>query len=148
MHLISNLTLVASASSLVRILDFSQQHCFDLTNGGCVDFTPVQNYGCATGNPNQEWTLNGGPSSFNILSTKCNTFVTYPGAGDAIALSSQATTRSAPPVDWIVSLVNPAAPTGPWNIIEPISNAALTAWDHDPASGVLSSAPLTLETFD
>ncbi|KAJ6555174.1 hypothetical protein DFH09DRAFT_1280534 [Mycena vulgaris] len=41
-------------------------------------------------------------------------------------------------------LLNPAVPTGPWNIIETSSFGALTAWEQNPSS-VLSNAPITME---
>ncbi|KAJ7269104.1 hypothetical protein C8J57DRAFT_1227841 [Mycena rebaudengoi] len=52
----------------------------------------------------RKWTLPGGPSTFQIIS-KCGMFLT-PGAGSAIALRSQATTRANAIADWTIQLVN------------------------------------------
>ncbi|KAF7350073.1 hypothetical protein MVEN_01309200 [Mycena venus] len=142
MQLISNLSAAVTAATFLRILDFSKQNGFDLANGGCTDLTPVQSFAVA---PvlNQRWTMTGGPTVFNIVST-CNTFLTYPGAqSGAIALRSQATTRSTA-TNWTVSLVNPAVSTGPWTIIDAVTNTALTSWDRHPDSA-LPDAPITLE---
>ncbi|KAJ7434122.1 hypothetical protein B0H11DRAFT_2119430 [Mycena galericulata] len=146
MQLISNFAAAAAAGTVLRILDFTQQNGFDLTSGGCADFTPVQSFQAFAGLGNQAWTLTGGPLSWQIVSN-CNTFLTYPGAGSAIALRSQATTRSTATTSWNVSLVNPLQPTGPWLIIEESSGAALTAWDHSPNS-VLPDSPITLEELN
>ncbi|KAJ7761763.1 hypothetical protein B0H16DRAFT_1530489 [Mycena metata] len=149
MQLISNLSAAATAATLLRILDFSKQHSFDLANGGCTDLTPVQSY-TVTVTANQEWTMTAtgglGQTIYRIASGTCNTFLTYPGAqSGAIAVRSQATTRSTA-TNWTVSLVNPAIPTGPWNIIDAVTNAALTAWDHNTL--VVSTAPITLEPLN
>ncbi|KAJ7888952.1 hypothetical protein B0H14DRAFT_3429926 [Mycena olivaceomarginata] len=139
MQLISNLNAATTAATFLRILDFSKQNGFDLANGGCTDLTPVQSFAVAE-TANREWTMTGGPTIFNIVS-KCNMFLTYPGAqSGAIALRSQATTRSTA-TNWTVSLVNPAVSTGPWNIIDAVTNTALTAWDHHPGSA-LPDAPV------
>ncbi|KAJ7785061.1 hypothetical protein DFH07DRAFT_948143 [Mycena maculata] len=74
-----------------------------------------------------------------LLSSSC--------AGSAIALRSQATTRSTATTSWNVSLVNPLQPTGPWVIVDESSGATLTAWDHSPDS-VLPDAPITLEELN
>ncbi|KAJ7721203.1 hypothetical protein B0H16DRAFT_1603023 [Mycena metata] len=143
MQLISNLNAAATAATLLRIFDFSKQHSFDLAGGGCTDLTPVQSFTIGA-TANQEWTMTAtgglGQTIYQIAS-KCNTFLTYPGAqSGASTFRSQATTRSTA-TDWTVSLVNPAIPTGPWNIIDAVTNAALTAWDH-------TTAPITLEELN
>ncbi|KAJ6570876.1 hypothetical protein DFH09DRAFT_1277496 [Mycena vulgaris] len=144
-QLISNFTAAVAAATILRILDFKQENSLDLANGGCVDLTPVQTFKSSSV-INQRFTMTGGPAIFQIVS-KCSTFLTYPGAGSAIALRSQATTRAAATASWNVTLVNPAAPTGPFNIIETTSKAALTAWDHHLGSA-LADGPLTLEEFN
>ncbi|KAJ7268315.1 hypothetical protein C8J57DRAFT_1324868 [Mycena rebaudengoi] len=142
MKVFSNFTAAATSVTLLRILDFSQKNAFDLTGGGCAELTSVTNFAFA-GNANQAWTLSGGPIFFQIVS-RCNTFLTYPGAASgAIALRSQAVTSSRS-TNWLISLVNPAVPTGPWNIVEAATNTSLTAWDRNPIN-VAPEAPLTLE---
>ncbi|KAJ7907984.1 hypothetical protein B0H13DRAFT_1879089 [Mycena leptocephala] len=149
--LISNLTLAAAAGTVLNILNFPKENAIDLANGGCIELTPVQIFHASL-TTNQDWRLSGGPSTFQIIS-KCGTFLTYPGAGSAIALRSQATTRANATAAWTIQLVNASAPAGPWNIFETPSNAALTAWDLHPGSALLdgplrsslwkSSIPLT-----
>ncbi|KAF7344168.1 hypothetical protein MVEN_01707200 [Mycena venus] len=142
-QLISNFTAAATAATLLRILDIRKDHAFDVTEAGCTDLTPVQSYSAATVG-NQAWALVGGPLSFQIVSF-CNTFLTYPGAQTgAIALRSQATTHPVASSSWIISLVNPAIPTGPWNIIEEASNTYLTVWDQVVATQG-QGTPITLE---
>ncbi|KAJ6532436.1 hypothetical protein B0H19DRAFT_1081498 [Mycena capillaripes] len=143
--LISNLTLAAAAGTVLNILNFPKENAIDLASGGCIELTPVQIFHASL-TTNQHWTLSGGPSTFQIIS-KCGTFLTYPGAGSAIALRSQATTRANATAAWTIKLVNASAPAGPWNIFETPSNAALTAWDLHPGSALLD-APLTLEEFN
>ncbi|KAJ7128484.1 hypothetical protein C8R44DRAFT_732827 [Mycena epipterygia] len=148
MQLVSNFTTAATAATILRILNFSKLNSFDLANGVCGDFTPVQSYQVGAGFPNQEWLLTGGPLTWQIVSANCNTFLAYPGAGPnsspQIIVRAQTVTRKTATTSWQVSLVNPAVPTGPWTIIETASGAALTAWDHDGIS-VLPSSPITLE---
>ncbi|KAJ7899228.1 hypothetical protein B0H14DRAFT_3424061 [Mycena olivaceomarginata] len=140
--LISNLTLAAAAGTVLNILNFPKENAIDLANGGCIELTPVQIFHASL-TTNQHWTLSGGPSTFQIIS-KCGTFLTYPGAGSAIALRSQATTRANATAAWTIQLVNASAPAGPWNIFETPSNAALTAWDLHPGSALLD-APVRLD---
>ncbi|KAJ7208279.1 hypothetical protein GGX14DRAFT_395937 [Mycena pura] len=107
---------MATAATLLRILDFSQKNGLDLASGGCTDLTPVQSFAVGQ-TDDQQWTMTGGPTVFNIVS-KCNTFLTYPGAQTgAIALRSQASTHSAA-TNWTVLLVNPAVSIGPWKLAD------------------------------
>ncbi|KAJ7331382.1 hypothetical protein DFH08DRAFT_814691 [Mycena albidolilacea] len=135
--LISNLTLAAAAGTVLNILNFPKENAIDLAGGGCIELTPVQIFH-ASFTTNQHWILSGGPSTFQIIS-KCGTFLTYPGAGSAIALRSQATTRANATAAWTIQLVNASAPAGPWNILETPSKAALTAWDLHPGSALLDA---------
>ncbi|KAJ7843648.1 hypothetical protein B0H14DRAFT_2778434 [Mycena olivaceomarginata] len=148
-QLISDVTAAATAATLLRILDFQQQNGFDLASSQCNEFTPVQSFTVSPGVTNQHWTLAGGPSAFQIISSACNTFLTYPGAGTpSLALRSQATSRSIPSSSWVLILADPgpAGSARAWNIVEASSGMYLTAWDQDHDAAVISNgSPLTLE---
>ncbi|KAJ7240032.1 hypothetical protein C8J57DRAFT_1727205 [Mycena rebaudengoi] len=145
--LIHNITAAATAATMVGIWDFNKKNAFNLVNSACNDYTPV-NIRLANFEPiNQAcWVLAGGPFTFQFI-TRCGTFLTYPNQFWPLAVANQATTRptASATTSWMVSLVDPATPTGPWNILEPTSGAALTAWSQDPAQVVNSGAPITLE---
>ncbi|KAJ7232872.1 hypothetical protein C8J57DRAFT_1480495 [Mycena rebaudengoi] len=130
---------------MVGIWDFNKKNAFNLVNSACNDYTPV-NIRLANFEPINQWVLAGGPFTFQFI-TRCGTFLTYPNQFCPLAVANQATTRptASATTSWMVSLVDPATPTGPWNILEPTSGAALTAWSQDPAQVVNSGAPITLE---
>lgn len=52
-HLLSNVTAAAIATTVYRILDFKQQNGFDLASSQCNDFTPVQSFTISPGVANQ-----------------------------------------------------------------------------------------------
>ncbi|KAJ7229512.1 hypothetical protein C8J57DRAFT_1469045 [Mycena rebaudengoi] len=130
---------------MVGIWDFNKKNAFNLVNSACNDYTPV-NIRLANFEPINQWVLAGGPFTFQFI-TRCGTFLTYPNQIWPLAVANQATTRptASATTSWMVSLVDPATSTGPWNILEPTSGAALTAWSQDPAQVVNSGAPITLE---
>ncbi|KAJ7869006.1 hypothetical protein B0H13DRAFT_2558041 [Mycena leptocephala] len=143
-QLLSNLTSAATAASLLRILDFTRQYGLDVSGALCTDLTPVQSYQTAAVS-NQEWILSGGPLTFQISVSNCNKFLTYSGtATGALAIRSQPSIRSAASSSWMLTLVNPIFPSGPWNIIEAASGMALTAWNSDAAT-MSKGNPITFE---
>ncbi|KAJ6473477.1 hypothetical protein DFH09DRAFT_1218926 [Mycena vulgaris] len=148
-QLMTNVTAAATAATLFRILDFQQQNGLDLASSQCNDFTPVQSFTISSGVANQHWTLALVPGSANpgltqIISSACNTYLSYPGQGTpSLALRSQATSRSSLFSSWHLIAVGS---TGAFNIVEFSSGTYLTAWDQDVDPAVMSSgSPLTLE---
>jgi hypothetical protein len=97
----------------------------------------------------------GGPTIFNIVS-KCNTFLTYPGAqSGAIALRlprapllpigpSRSSIQQCPPdhgSKQTLTLGLSRDIMSVYSIIDAVTNTALTAWDHHPGSA-LPDAPV------
>ncbi|KAJ6571611.1 hypothetical protein B0H19DRAFT_1064679 [Mycena capillaripes] len=120
----------AAAGTVLNILNFPKENAIDLANGGCIELTAVQIFHASlTTNQHAlpirtfdahadiehtgEWTLSGGPSTFQIIS-KCGMFLTYPGAGSTIALRSQATTCANTTAAWTIQFVNASAPAVPF----------------------------------
>ncbi|KAJ6543271.1 hypothetical protein DFH09DRAFT_42117 [Mycena vulgaris] len=97
---------------------------------------------------NQHWTLALVPGSANpgltqIISSACNTYLSYPGQGTpSLALRSQTTSRSSLFSSWHLIAVGS---TGAFNIVEFSSGTYLTAWDQDLDPAVMSSgSPVSL----
>ena len=134
MQLLSNLTALVAAATTLSILDYSQQNAIDLSNGqqNCADFTAVQTWPYAANNENQrvcllsilplnctlttvQWTMLGGPDTYQIQSPECGLYLTYPGVeSSALAQRAPLTSHSNFSSSWTISLVNPSVPTGPW----------------------------------
>ncbi|KAJ6551743.1 hypothetical protein B0H19DRAFT_1073382 [Mycena capillaripes] len=135
-QLLSNLTAVATAASLLRIVDHKRLFGLDVASALCTDLTPVQAYQAAAVS-NQE-----------ILVSNCNKYLTYPGTvTGALPIRSQPAIRSVASSSWIIALVDPTIPTGAWNIIEANSNLALTVWGSDPVTNSLGN-PITFEELN
>ncbi|KAJ7243013.1 hypothetical protein C8J57DRAFT_66128 [Mycena rebaudengoi] len=142
-NLLANLTAAATAATLLGITDFQKQNAF--RRYYCDDFAPIASFPRAlTGNLN-DWTLVGGPITFQIV-TDCagNRFLSYPSGIWPETPHAQVVTRPDSTTSWIISLVSPIIPTGPWNILESVSKKAITAWNQDPASSSGGGAPVRL----
>ncbi|KAJ6525137.1 hypothetical protein B0H19DRAFT_1084986 [Mycena capillaripes] len=145
-NLLTNLTAAASAATLVGIFDFQKQNVLQFIY--CDDFSPVSKLSLGSTTAPAIWTLVGGPLTFQIASNcAVNTFLTYPSGLSADAQHAPLVTRPGATTSWIIQLVNPTIPTGPWFILENISRKAITAWNGDPASAN-GRAPITLQNLN
>lgn len=100
MVLLSNLTALAAAASVLNIQDVSEQYTIDFSAGnqappgGCYEYTTIQNWSYLN-NANQQvflffasakahhgipqWSLVGGPFAYQIYSPECNMYWAYLG---------------------------------------------------------------------
>ncbi|THU99449.1 hypothetical protein K435DRAFT_964408 [Dendrothele bispora CBS 962.96] len=134
-----NLTASAAAAS-VMILDHTKSLGLDLVNGGCQNYTTVQQFPVISTNANQKWNLNiVGANEFQIVSVPCGTTLSYAGSETgANSVRSQPVAIRGSQTIWTVVSVNNTDPNAGFR-----SGMALTAWANVSIGG--TAAPLTLE---
>lgn len=126
-NLLTNLTAAASAATLIGIFDFQKQNVIQFIY--CDDFSPVSKLSLGSTSAPAIWTLVGGPLTFQITSNcAVNTFLTYPSGLSADAQHAPLVTRPGATTSWIIQLVNPTIPTGPWLYVILVPDYSELTW--------------------
>ncbi|KAF7333692.1 hypothetical protein MVEN_02325400 [Mycena venus] len=146
-NILTNITALAGAATLVNIVDFKKQ-VLDLSNSFAINGNPIISFPEGAGQTNQAWLLTpqATAGTFTLQSVAAPSFsVSYTGAAAGVAQHSQAVASNTLATVFKMTAVG----NGTVNLIDTVTGTALTSWvNANPGNWNDPTTPITMEVLN